>query len=177
MVAVMAISLCMLAGCSSSGYKKAVDKYIDFCVKFDLNNIEDQVPEAYWDYIEEEYDVTLKDVKNQIKDLEDDYDEVKEYLKDYKISYEITDEDECDEDDLDDIRDDIKDNYGISKKDIKEAIILEIEISTENKEDEDDSYTEEITCIAVKIDGAWYLVDEDCDFLVGEMIDGIASGI
>ncbi len=184
-IAIMAMTL--FAGCSTtddedsdsetsvsaSTAKKAVDKYFDLEFSYNFDNIEDLAPDAFWDYIEDEYGVTLKELKNGIKDLEDDLEETKEYLKDYKISFDIVDEYELDEDDFEELCDDINYNYGISSKKIKEAVELEIEINIESKTDEDDTYSDDESFIAVKIDRTWYLVYYDGYFLIEDLVEGI----
>lgn len=144
---------------SVKGYEKTLKNYTKM-LKGDVTyeSIEAMAPEAYWDYMEEEYELDLKEQVEEL--LEEDYlEEMKEELEDdygknFRVSYKVTDEDELDKDDLNDIRDSLKEKYDIPKKSVTKGYELEVEFSIKGSEDED---SDEMDLTVIKIDGKWYI--------------------
>jgi hypothetical protein len=156
-IAIIAV-ISLLASLLGGGYKKAIDNFFAFSIECDADKLDDLAPAKYWDELEDEYDVKLKDIKEEI---EESFEEQLESLEDYygkniKVKYDILDKEELDEDDLDEIKDELKEKYGISKKSVKKALEVEVEATIKGKDDED---TQEQDMIIVKIDNKWYITD------------------
>ena len=157
-VVAVVLVIILISSLFGGGYKKAIDNFLDFSVKGDVDVLEKLAPEDFWEELEDEYDVKVKDIEDTIEDmleaqiekLEDDYG------KNVKVKYKVIEKEKMDEDDLDDIKDDLKDSYGIAKKSVKKGLEVEIEATIKGKEDED---TNEIELRLVKIDGDWYYID------------------
>lgn len=155
-VVAVIVVISLLVSLLSGGYKKAIDNFFDFSIKGDVDMIEEIAPEDFWEELEEEYDVKMKDLKDSIEEefeerletLED------EYGKNIKVKYKVIEKEKMDEDDLDDLKDELKENYGIAKKSVKKAFEVEIEATIKGKEDED---TDEQDMVIVKIGNKWYI--------------------
>ena len=145
-------------------YEKAIDNYFDVFFSGELEKIKSLAPEAYWEYMEDEYDL---DIDDYIEDMEDEMEEFLEEMEDEfgkkaKVTYKITDADRLDEDDLKDLKKTMKDDYDISKKSVTDAYEIELEVTIKGEDDEDDT---EMEVIVVKIDGKWYMTDEHGSFI------------
>ncbi len=154
-VVAVVVVIILISSLFGNGYKKAIDNFLDFSVKGDVDVLEKLAPEDFWEELEDEYDVKIKDIEDtledvleaQIEKLEDDYG------KNVKVKYKVIEKEKMDEDDLDDIKDTLKDSYGIAKKSVKKGLEVELEVTIKGKEDED---TQEIDLTLVKIGGNWY---------------------
>lgn len=140
----------------SGGYTSAIDNVMD-TMNGDANALEDLAPDAYWDYLEEEEDITLKDLK---KDFKEEYEEFEEMMKEFsdgkiKYSYKVEDKDKIDKDDLEDYEDAFKDQFDRSVK-ITDGYELELEIIMKQGKETDSTSSD---MIVLKIDGKWYCVD------------------
>lgn len=164
-VALVLIIVLIVSVAGGKPYEKAIDNYFDIAFSGKLDNLKNMAPEAYWEYMEEEYDVDVDDMIDELEDGIEDLVEMMEdeYGKNIKVSYKITDAERFDEDDLKDVKEEMKDNYDISKKSVTDAYELELETKIKGSEDDDE---DEVEMYVVKIDGKWYCMTEYYDFMV-----------
>ena len=150
------VVIIIISTIAGNGYKKAIDNFFDFTVEGKVNKLEKLAPEAFWEELEEDFDIKLKDLKDQLEEsFEAELEELEdEYGRNLKVKYKVLEKEEMDEDDLDDLKDTLKDSYGIKKKSVQKALEVEVEATIKGKEDED---TMEQDMVIVKIDGDWYI--------------------
>lgn len=162
--AVVLIAIIILVSSIGGGYKSAIDNYFDVLVEGKVKKLEKLAPEAYWDYLEDEYDTTLDDIKEEYEDSFEDQAEYleEEYGKNYKYSYKITDKDDITNKKFKNIQENLKDRYDIPKKSVTKGYKVDIEATIKGSEDEDETET---TLYVVKIDGDWYVTTESGSFL------------
>ena len=149
---------------TSSNPEKALDNYISVVCNGKVNKLEKLAPAEYWEYLEDENDVSMKDAEEQmeelnktlIRGLED------EYGDNIKVSYKILEKDDASSSDLDSMKDYIKSNYDIPKKSVTDAVELEVELTVRGDDDEE---TTESTFYAVKVGGDWYICRVNGSFL------------
>ncbi|PWM23171.1 MAG: hypothetical protein DBX53_02435 [Clostridiales bacterium] len=149
---------------TSSNPEKALDNYISVVCNGKVNKLEKLAPAEYWEYLEDENDVSMKDAEEQmeelnktlIRGLED------EYGDNIKVSYKILEKDDASSSDLDEMKDYIKSNYDIPKKSVTDAVELEVELTVRGDDDEE---TTESTFYAVKVGGDWYICSANGAFL------------
>ncbi len=149
-VILVIVLLCVLMG---GGYKSAIENYFD-AMQGDYDAYVACMPEDVFDDYLDYKDMSKKELKEEMEDSSDG---------DLKVSYDILDTDELDEDDLDDIKDYLKENLDISKKDVTEAIEVELEVTLKY---DGEKMSNETDVVVVKIDGDWY---------VYEVLESIAS--
>jgi hypothetical protein len=92
--------------------------------------------------------------KEMTEELQDSLDMIHRYYDDVEISYEITDTDDFGKDDLKDIKETYKE-IGVK---VKDAMVVEVEVTMELDGDERTT-TQDLTLI--KVGGSWYLDIED----------------
>ncbi|HBV52579.1 MAG TPA: hypothetical protein DEF06_09825 [Clostridiales bacterium] len=164
-IVVVLILIVVLVIClSGGGPEKALDNYISVLYNGKVNKLEKLAPAEYWEYLEDESDVSLSDAEEQmeelnktlIRGLED------EYGSNIKISYKILEKDDVSSKDLDSMKDYIKSNYDIPKKSVTDAVELEVEMTVRGDDDEE---TDESTFYAVKVNGDWYICSSSGAFL------------
>ena len=151
---------------TSSNPEKALDNYISVLCNGKVNKLEKLAPAEYWEYLEDENDVSMKDAEEQmeelnktlIRGLED------EYGDNIKVSYKILEKDDASSSDLDSMKDYIKSNYDIPKKSVTDAVELEVELTVRGDDDEE---TTESTFYAVKVGGDWYICSANGAFVGG----------
>lgn len=162
--AVLLIVLIVSISLSGSGYKKAIDNYFDVMFKGKADKIEKLYPPEYLDWYEDEYNKELDDIKDDYEETREDALEYfeDEYGKNFKATYKITDKKELSDKKLKTIQDNLKERYDISKKSVKKAYKLDLDVELKGKDDED---SDELTVYAVKIGGNWYLCNEDGYFM------------
>ena len=149
---------------TSSNPEKALDNYISVVYNGKVNKLEKLAPAEYWEYLEDENDVSMKDAEEQMEELnktlirrlED------EYGDNIKVSYKILEKDDASSSDLDEMKDYIKSNYDIPKKSVTDAVELEVELTVRGDDDEE---TTESTFYAVKVGGDWYICSVNGSFL------------
>ena len=149
---------------TSSNPEKALDNYFSVVFYGKVNKLEKLAPAEYWEYLEDENDVSMKDVeelmeegnKTLIRGLED------EYGDNIKVSYKILEKDDASSSDLDEMKEYIKSNYDIPKKSVTDAVELEVELTVRGDDDEE---TTESTKYAVKVGGDWYICSANGAFL------------
>ena len=154
--AALVVAIVLLIVSFSGGYKDSV-KNLEAVMNGKANKIESLAPKAYWDYLEDEEDVDLKDLK---EDFEDNYEDLKDELEDKygknaKIKMKVTDHKKLKSKKLSAIAESIEETYDIDENKVKAAYELEVEMTVKGKEDEDN---EEMELVAVKISGKWYPV-------------------
>ena len=155
-VAALILIVVLVICLSGSGPEKALDRYMDVFYYGKSSRIEKLAPKEYWDYLEENEDMDIEDAEDQVKTfyktiirgLED------EFGDDIKISYKVTEIDDVKKSTLDKMKDKIKSTYDIPKKDVTDAVEMEVEMTIKGDDDKD---SDDITLYAVKIDGDWYI--------------------
>ncbi len=152
-VLVVALVLSIVFG---GGYTDAIDNYVDLFMG-KSSAIAKSAPDAYWDYLEEEEDITLKELK---KDFEENYEDemgaMEEFLgKNVKFTYEVTDEDELSERKLKKIADALSEDYGMDVE-VSDGYMLELEFVLKGSEEKIEQTVE---YGVLKIDGKWYMVN------------------
>ena len=160
LILIVVLVICLGGG----GPEKALDNYISVLYNGKVNKLEKLAPAEYWEYLEDESDVSMKDVEEQmeelnktlIRGLED------EYGDNIKVSYKILEKDDASSSDLDEMKDYIKSNYDIPKKSVRDAVELEVELTVRGDDDEE---TTESTFYAVKVGGDWYICSANGAFL------------
>ena len=160
LILIVVLVICLGGG----GPEKALDNYISVLYNGKVNKLEKLAPAEYWEYLEDESDVSMKDVEEQmeelnktlIRGLED------EYGDNIKVSYKILEKDDASSSDLDEMKDYIKSNYDIPKKSVTDAVELEVELTVRGDDDEE---TTESTFYAVKVGGDWYICSANGAFL------------
>ena len=80
-----------------------------------------------------------------------------DYGAGYTMSYVVVEEEKLDKEDLTALAKTIQTNWGISASSITEGYEVEIDITAKGSKK---TTSDEIDCIVVKIDGAWYCVNE-----------------
>lgn len=158
-VAVVAVVLVIIlvSAIFGNGYAKAIDNYVDASMYGKAKAVKALVPNEMWEYIEDEYDVTLDTVADYYEEMSEASLEILEedYGKNIKISYVLDEADEVDEYEYEEIKDKLKE-YGVKRKDIKKAVEVEAEMKIKGKEDAD---TAEVELVFVKIGRNWYYYD------------------
>ena len=152
-VAVVILAIVLFAG----GGHKDVAKNLEAVLNGKANKLESLAPKAFWEYMEDEHDVELKDLKEDFEDnYEDALDELEdEYGKNVKFTVKVTDSEKMDKDDVKDIAKAIDKSYDIDKDKIKAAYELELEMTIKGKDEKDE---QDMDIVAVKISGKWYPV-------------------
>lgn len=170
---VLALIVCFVLAIvlpSGGGTEAALDDFVEVTFYGDVDLIENLAPEAYWEFVEDEYDIKIKDVKEYYEDkvfdalidgLEDEYGE------DIDVSYKIIETDSVSKSKFEKMKDTLKDKYDIPKKDIEDAVELKVELSIKGDDDKD---SDETKFYAVQIDGDWYTCSSDGTFLVHEYV-------
>ncbi len=156
-----------LVGCSDKKDEKedkdspatAVKNYVDVMLKGNAKKLKSLAPAEFWEYLEDEEDLTLDDCTER---FEEGYEMTQEYLKeefgdDYKISHKVNGKEELSEKKLAKIADGLNENYGISTKKVTKAYEMEVEVSIKGSDDDDEV---ELTLIVAKIGSKWYPVTE-----------------
>ncbi len=167
-VGIIALIILMSALFGGGAEEKAVKNYLDIQYKGKINKIESLAPKAYWEWLEDEQDVTVEDIIDEYEE-EESYEMMMEFLEEeygdnVKISYKITGKEKLSKKKLEKIADGIKDNYDIPSKKVTAAYEIEVEMKVKGSEDEDEDENE---IIVAKVDGKWYPVSANGSFLVG----------
>lgn len=170
-VAVIVLLIVLLGG--GAAYTKAIDTMIDVVFEGKIDKFKDLAPAAYWEYVEDEYDLDMDDITET---LEEGLEYVMENLEDQygekiKVSYEVKKEKELSEKKLEKIAEALEDTYDIDAKSVTAVYELKVEmaISGEDDDDEDDA---EMT--VAKIGGKWYLIsyyEYDSEYYVDFMVE------
>lgn len=135
----------------------AINLYYDVLYEGKADGLKSLAPQSFWDWAEDQYGVTAKNVTSYFKeemqdDLRDDMED--EFGKNYKISFSATDEDELDDEQVADVADFLSDEYNIKKSSVTKVVQLAGVVEVKGDDDEDSDDMEEV--YAVQIDGKWY---------------------
>ena len=150
-VAVIALLISCLFIFGGRSYKDVVRDYFKATEKADAKLMMELLPDDLIKYVMKEEDMTKKEMT---EDLQDSLDMIHRYYDEVKISYEITDTEDFDKDELKEI----KEMYEEIDVKVKDAMIVEVEVTMELDGDERTT-TQELTLI--KVGGSWYLDIED----------------
>ena len=142
-----------------STYKTAVEIY-EKLLNGKSSELKKSLPNAYWDDLEENADMSYDDAKEQFEGMMDDM--LDYYGDSYKAKLKILEKEKLDKDDLAELAEQICDQYDyIDEDDISEAYVLELELSMTSDVEND---TDEETYMAIKLGDDWYLVDDYGNF-------------
>lgn len=171
-VAVVVLLIVLLGGGAS--YTKAIDNLIEVFFEGKIEKLESLAPAAYWEYMEDEWDMDLDDLSDELEDaLEDMMDMYEdEYGDNIKVTYEVAKEKELSEKKVGKIADALEDTYDIDADSVTAVYDLDVELTISGDEDEDDD--DEVEMSAVKIDGKWYLIsyyEYDNEYYVDFMVE------
>ncbi len=141
-----------------SGYKKAIDNYLDVSFKGQLKKIEKLAPKEYWEYLEDEEEIDLDEI---IDELEEEWEGQEELLEDtygkrVKATYKVTKKKEVSKKVLKGIAEAIEDEYDIDSKKVKKVYELKVKLTVKGSEDED---TDTSKLNVAKIGGSWYIIN------------------
>lgn len=150
-VAVIALLISCFFIFGGRSYKDVVRDYFKATEKADAKLMMELLPDDLIKYVMKEEDMTKKEMT---EDLQDSLDMIHRYYDEVKISYEITDTEDFDKDELKEI----KEMYKEIDVKVKDAMIVEVEVTMELDGDERTT-TQELTLI--KVGGSWYLDIED----------------
>ena len=150
-VAVIALLISCFFIFGGRSYKDVVKDYFKATEKADAKLMMELLPDDLIKYVMKEEDMTKKEMT---EDLQDSLDMIHRYYDEVKISYEITDTEDFDKDELKEI----KEMYEEIDVKVKDAMIVEVEVTMELDGDERTT-TQELTLI--KVGGSWYLDIED----------------
>ena len=150
-VAVIALLISCFFIFGGRSYKDVVRDYFKATEKADAKLMMELLPDDLIKYVMKEEDMTKKEMT---EDLQDSLDMIHRYYDEVKISYEITDTEDFDKDELKEI----KEMYEAIDVKVKDAMIVEVEVTMELDGDERTT-TQELTLI--KVGGSWYLDIED----------------
>ena len=150
-VAVIALLISCFFIFGGRSYKDVVRDYFKATEKADAKLMMELLPDDLIKYVMKEEDMTKKEMTEE---LQDSLDMIHRYYDEVKISYEITDTEDFDKDELKEI----KEMYEEIDVKVKDAMIVEVEVTMELDGDERTT-TQELTLI--KVGGSWYLDIED----------------
>lgn len=155
-IAVAAVAaIAIIIGCffifGGRSYKDVVKDYFKATEKADAKLMMELLPEDLIKYVMKEEDMSKKEMTEE---LQDSLDRLHKYYDEVKISYEITDTEEFDKDDLKDIKETYKE-IGVK---VKDAMVVEVEVTMELDGSE---RTTEQELTLIKVGGSWYLDIED----------------
>lgn len=164
-VAVVLVVVLCLVLFSGPGYKGAVDTLIAVNFRGEAGKLEKLAPKEYWDYIEEQYDQSLDDIKDSFDDNFENYmDSMEDDLgTNIRVTYKITEAEKMDASDLKSLKSAITNYLDISKSAISEAYKLSIEFTARGSEDSDEN---DADLVAVRINNNWYLCSESGYFIL-----------
>ncbi len=158
-----ALTLILILILTAKPYKKALNLEMDYYEgTLTQASYEKQYPKEYWEYVEDEFDVT---VEERYEAYEESYDEwfgeyyEKEFGDNVKFSYKITDKKKLSDKKLKELRSDYSD-YDMAKKDITKAYKLDLEVTIKGS---DDKETYDGEAVVFKYKGKWYVDYLDWD--------------
>lgn len=161
-IAAVVIVIVMLFG---GGYKKPLDNYFKSIEDGDAKTFMEAYPECYIDYIDDMLGVSGMDM-----DVEEFFQETvdglletfeSDYGENISISYKIEDKEKLSDSELEDISDEFKDNID-ANVDVTSGYELDLEVTIEGDDDDD---TDSGSLTVAKIDGEWYIVENDGESL------------
>ncbi len=148
-VAVIALVLVLvLGGGSNNSAKGAIELYFDI-MQGDADRIEDMAPKAVWDYMEDEYGTSLKDMKEELEDT-------MSMMEGVDIDFKIGKSTDLDKDLVKAIGEELADEYGIDADSVQEVKEYEVEMTAKIM---GQSMTESQEVAVAKVDGSWYCID------------------
>ena len=156
-VGIIALLVVVIILLSGSKYTSALDTYIDVMFYGKANKLEQLAPKEYWDYLEEENDMSLDDLKDQYEENWDDMLDMMEdqYGKNIKVTYKITDEDKISNRKMEKIAEALEDTYDIDANSVKEGYKVDAEMTIKGSDDDEE---DEGTFNIIKIGGRWYMI-------------------
>lgn len=159
------IAILVLCFSVDSGYNKQL-KNLAKLFEGKSAVVEKMAPREFWEYVDEEYDMTVEDVEEEIEtEIEEDLEE--EIGEKIRVSYEVTDKKELSQKKVRELAEELKGYYEIPKRSVKKAYKLEVDFEFSGEYDTED---DTIDILAVKIDKSWYLLYETGDFLIEQIM-------
>lgn len=140
--------------------KTPVKNLINITLEGDYDKLEEILPKDYIDYLEDEMKVELDDLIELLEKGSDVVMEAmeEEYGDDIRITFKVTEKKVLSDKKLDDIKDALKE-IGISKKDVKKAVKLDIDYTIKGSDDSDE---DDCKVTVVKIGSKWYALNQSC---------------
>lgn len=169
------------ASASSSDPAGAMNLYYDVLYEVKADRIKDLAPQAYWDWIDDEYGIDLADVIDYFEDevQEDVRDDLQdEYGNNYRVAFTKKSQENVDSEELEMIAEALDDFYDINEKYVTKAVRISGEVVIKGSEDDDDNEVED--AYVIQIDGKWYYVNVsfyDEGVSVRFPVDGLTSAV
>ncbi len=156
LAALIAVIVILAIVIGNSGYKSALNNYCKLMMG-NIKYMEKMAPKEYWDYLEEEEDVDLDEIKEELEDSFDDMkDELEdEYGKNVKMTYEVRDEDKLSKKEIKKIQEALEDQYDMDVK-VKKGYELRVKFTIKGSEDDDSEKTD---LTVVQIGSKWYVIN------------------
>ncbi len=140
------------------GPEKTAKQFMKAVVRGNAKKIVKLMPKDVVKETLEETDMTKKEL---IEELDESLEYFSEYLEDYKFSYEVDDVDNITGEELKELKDELKE-MGVSKKKVKKAKEVEVEMTVREKgASKDEEETNSLTIIVVKIGRNWYVANAE----------------
>lgn len=152
-IAVIVVLALVLFGGGRGGYLGAIDTYLEVR-EGDIDAIADLAPAEYWEYIEDEEEISLDDV---LEECNRQYEQAMEHMS-YTPSYSFSETacEELDADEVELIGEALDKRYGVKASTVTAVYEVEgmLEASYSGYED-----TNEANLVVAEIDGEYYIID------------------
>ena len=157
------LTLILILLLTAKPYKSALNRELKYYNgKATERTIQKSYPKDYWEYMEDEYDMTAEDRFESYEDYVDDMIEEleEEYGRNVRISYKVKNKDKLSDKKLNNLKDYYK-GYDMAKKKLTKAYELELEITIKGS---DDKEVLDAEAIVYKYAGKWYVYSLDIDY-------------
>lgn len=156
-VAVIVVLIILLTSIFGSGWKSAFNNYVDVTIKGKFDKVEKLAPKEYWEYVEDEHDKDIDDIKDA---MEESWDDTMDYLEDeygdnISVSFKAEKEKKLKDKKVEKIAEALEDEFDIDEKSVTEVIEVKGEMTIKGSDDDDD---EDAEFTFAKIDGTWYMI-------------------
>ena len=145
-------------GGSNDNYEAAINTFLEVKYNNAADKIEGLVPEKFWKFYEENYNMPRKSVIDEAKYVigQTQIELKEQFGDDYKVTPTLSDVEKVTGDKLSKIAAAFEEQKGIKASDIKDAYELKLSVACNGG----DTW-EEFEIGVIKIDGAWYCVGWD----------------
>lgn len=155
-IVVLVILLTSIFG--GGGWKAAYNNYIDVTIKGKFDKVEKLAPKEYWEFVEDEQDKDIDDIKDT---LEENYDDTmdmleEEYGDNISVSFKAEKEKKLKDKKVEKIAEALEEAYDIDEKSVTEVIEVKGEMTIKGSDDDDD---EDAEFTFAKIGGTWYMIN------------------
>lgn len=156
LIAVMLLAT-LLVGCNKKSQFEGLASKLEAINNGDFSELQDNAPEAYWEYLKEKNDMDVEDrIEQREEDFEDNTADSREesYGKNWEYSISVDDEKKLEDDEIEDIAEALNARYDIDEEEVTSAYRVWLYIKVEGDDDRSHAIG---TYTAVKISGDWYL--------------------